>query len=93
MNNNMTVAAVKYTDVRDKEQLYVTIKNQKGEKVVINVGNKTYDAVKKITEGELTITEGKLELEQIGEDILPESLINAAGMQTLKTPKPKTNKK
>lgn len=49
-----TVKAVKYKDVRDKEQLYVVI--TKGEKkAIINVGQKTYDSVVAldIAEGEV----------------------------------------
>lgn len=50
-----TVKAVKYKDVRDKEQLYVVI--TKGEKkAIINVGQKTYDTVVA-----LDITEGVIE--------------------------------
>lgn len=51
MTHNTTVSAAKYIDVRDKEQLYVIIQNEKG-KQVINVGLKTYEAVKKLTEEE-----------------------------------------
>lgn len=40
----METNAVKHTDVRGKEQLYIKI--QEGDKqVIINVGQKTYDAV------------------------------------------------
>lgn len=57
----MKVTATKFKDVRDKEQLYVIIENDKHEKVIINVGQKTYDNVKKITDiKEKTITEQKL---------------------------------
>lgn len=46
----LTVEARKIKDVRDKEQLYVIITDGK-EKVVINIGEKNYQAVKNLTEG------------------------------------------
>lgn len=44
-----TVKAVRHVDVREKEQLYIIV--EKGEKrIVINVGEKTYKAIKELTE-------------------------------------------
>jgi len=43
-----TVKAVKHADIRGKEQTYVVIGDGEG-KVVINVGEKTFNAVSKLT--------------------------------------------
>ena len=43
----MTVKATKLKDIRDKEQLYIVIGDAE-QKVVINVGKKTFDAVEKL---------------------------------------------
>lgn len=45
----LTVTAVRHKDIRDKEQLYIIMTNDEGKKAVINVGQKTFDTVNKIT--------------------------------------------
>lgn len=47
----LKVSAVQIVDIRDNMLKYVTIENTNGGKVVINVGNKTYNAVKEIIQG------------------------------------------
>lgn len=69
---NAQVSAVKYRDINDKELLYLVIQNSQG-KVIINIGQKTFDKVKSIT------TEEKLTDEN--------NFIISAENQKLKKPK------
>lgn len=49
----MRVTTISLPDINDKEQLYIRIENELGtEKVNINVGQKTFDSVKKVIEAE-----------------------------------------
>lgn len=45
----MKVTTIKLKNVYDKEQLYLKIENENGA-VIINVGQKTWDAVNKLSE-------------------------------------------
>ena len=45
---NAEVKAFKFTDVRGKEQLYLSIEAEHG-KLIINIGEKTFNEVEKIT--------------------------------------------
>lgn len=54
----MKVQAIKYKDIRDKEQKYVVI-GEGADKVIINVGTKTFDAVEKLVKGDTVQKEGK----------------------------------
>lgn len=47
MNNNAHIEPVKLKDIRDKELLYLVIRTPQG-KQIINVGQKTYDAVNEL---------------------------------------------
>lgn len=47
--NKMKVTTIKLKNVYDKEQLYLKIENENGT-VIINVGQKTWDAVNKLSE-------------------------------------------
>ena len=47
----INVKAVKMLDIYDKEQLYIVI-GEGEKKVVINVGEKNFEKVKKLTEDE-----------------------------------------
>lgn len=47
--NTLTVTAVRHKDIRDKEQLYVIMTNENGDKAIINVGQKTFDSVNELT--------------------------------------------
>lgn len=47
----LSVEALKHRDVRNNELLYLRLKNEEEEKeVLINIGKKTYDSVKQLTE-------------------------------------------
>lgn len=48
------VKAVLIKDIRDKEQLYLVI-GEGENKVIVNVGKKTFEAVKKLTTAEKEI--------------------------------------
>lgn len=49
----MKVEAIKHKDVRGKEMLYLKLTNEATQKeVVINIGQKTFDAVSNMTEPE-----------------------------------------
>lgn len=68
----LTVTAVRHKDIRDKEQLYIIMTNDEGEKAVINVGQKTFDTINEITKEKPIINETpKLELtnDQIADKI------------------------
>lgn len=56
---NAEVKAFKFTDVRGKEQLYLSIEAEHG-KMIINIGEKTFNEVEKITAGD----KAKLIIEQ-----------------------------
>ncbi|WVR22119.1 MAG: hypothetical protein [Malazfec virus 2] len=43
------IEAIEQTNVHDKLNYYVKLKNERGEKVVIAVGEKTYKAVANLT--------------------------------------------
>lgn len=47
-----TVKAIEHTDIRGKKQKYLVIGEGLDTQVVINVGDKTYAAVKRLTEPE-----------------------------------------
>lgn len=46
----LEVKAVKHLDIKDKEQNYIVI-GEAENKVIINVGEKTYNSVKNLTDG------------------------------------------
>ena len=54
------VKAVKMLDIYDKEQLYIVI-GEGEKKVIINVGEKNFEKVKKITEDEQQSIRHKVE--------------------------------
>ena len=47
----MQVEVIKHKDVRGKELLYLKISNSRGE-ALLNIGQKTYDAIKYLQDGE-----------------------------------------
>jgi hypothetical protein len=57
------VTTSKYIDVRDKEQLYLIIKNA-DKKVIINIGARTYNKIEEMMGESSTIKEGKLEFKK-----------------------------
>lgn len=61
MNNNQHVKAVEIEDIRGKKQKYLVIGNNEDhtKNVVINVGEKTFNAVKELTEGKPETTKPK----------------------------------
>lgn len=94
-NKNASVTATKLKDIRDKEQLYLIIENE-NHKVIINVGEKTFNAVERLIKNIKTeVTNEKTKerdagltpIANIGEDILPESIIKESGFQTIKNKK------
>lgn len=60
----MKVTAIKHTDVRGKELNYIKLENG-SQTLLINVGEKTYNSVKTMTEGALTEEEVKKDLEEM----------------------------
>ena len=50
--NKMTIEVLEHTDVRGKILHYMKVKNNKGNDVLINIGEKTYNTVKALTEEE-----------------------------------------
>lgn len=66
----LTVTAVKHKDIREKEQLYIIMSNTEGKKVVINVGQKTYDSVNELTgEKEIINQDTKIPFKEIDKKI------------------------
>lgn len=57
----LTVEAIKHSDVRGNELLYLKLSNDK-DFVIVNVGTKTYENVKKLTE---EIEEPKIDNEHL----------------------------
>lgn len=66
----LTVTAVKHKDIREKEQLYIIMSNTEGKKIVINVGQKTYDSVNELTgEKEIINQDTKIPFKEIDKKI------------------------
>jgi hypothetical protein len=63
-SKTMQVEVLIYKDVRGKELQYIRVTNEKKEEVLINVGEKTYNAVKELIEPkqpELPLAPGRIE--------------------------------
>lgn len=56
----MTVTPIKHTDVRGKELLYLKIEHS-GREVVINIGEKTYEAVSELVAATSDAIKAKIE--------------------------------
>lgn len=60
----MKIKTIKHADVRGKELTYLEIENNKGKKVLINVGDKTYTSVTELINEEAAETADKGNLEE-----------------------------
>lgn len=58
----MKIKAVKLKDINEKDMYYITFENTKGNRENINVGEKTFNKIQNLINGELdTTTDNKTE--------------------------------